>query len=207
MSHRPAAPAGARRRKPWRRRLAIGAWIFSGLCVLGLLGVVLTVTYGLRQPDGAGQARQPCCWAENATPEWVARTMGVQVPETATDRRAGLHSNGQCDVALLAFTVTTPEADRLVRPLRSEGSEMALNRHPEKPGYTRVDGFTHLGLPEPETFVEGMRTGSICPHDAKTPQSESLRLCANVYVHEFQPGTTRIYFWAGSEAPFEKPTA
>ncbi|WP_371617053.1 hypothetical protein [Streptomyces sp. NBC_00454] len=201
MSHRPAPPAGARRRKPWQRRLAIGAWIFSGLCILGFLGTVLTVTYGLRQ--SAGQA---CCWAENATPEWAARTMGVQVPETATDRRAGLHSNVQYDVALLAFTVPTDEADRLLRPLRSEGSEMARNRYPEKPGYTRGDGFTHLGLPEPETFVEGMRMGSVCPRDAKTPQSESLRLCANVYAHEFQPGTTRIYLWASSEAPIPKPT-
>ncbi|MFJ7208330.1 hypothetical protein ACIQWR_32975 [Streptomyces sp. NPDC098789] len=129
------------------------------------------------------------------------------MPDAATDRRAGLHSNAQYDVVLLSFTVPTAEADRFLRPLRREGSEMARNRHPEKPGYTRGDGFTRLGLPEPETFVEGMRTVSVCPRDAKTPQSESLRLCAHAHAHEFRAGTTRIYLSASSDAPLEKPTA
>ncbi|WP_331720568.1 hypothetical protein OG851_42245 (plasmid) [Streptomyces sp. NBC_00161] len=200
----PAAPAGAGRRKPWQRRLAIGAWVFSGLCILGVLGMVLTVIYGLRYPT---EYQEKCCWEQNATPEWVAKTMGLQVPQTATDRRAGLHTNVQYDVALLAFTVPTAEADRLLQPLLREGTQMARNRHPEEPGYTRSDGFTHLGLPEPETLVEGLRITSVCPRDAKTPESGALRLCTKIHAHEFQPGTTRIYLWAGSDAPIEKPPA
>ncbi|MFF4421141.1 hypothetical protein ACFY04_10200 [Streptomyces sp. NPDC001549] len=202
--NRSAAPPGAGRRKPWQRRLAIGAWVFSVLCVLGVLGMLVTVVYEMRQPAEA--ERRKCCWEENATPEWTAGVLGVQVPEAATDRRAGLHSNVQYDAALLAFTVTTAEADRFLQPLLREGAQMARNRHPEEPGYTRSDGFGHLGLPEPETFAEGMRITSVCPREAKTPESGALRLCAKIHAHEFQPGTTRIYLWAGSDASIPKPT-
>ncbi|MCX4958099.1 hypothetical protein [Streptomyces virginiae] len=201
--NRPATAAGTGRRKPWQRRLAIGAGIFVSLCILGVLAMLLTLTYEWGQPaDAEGRA---CCWEENATPEWTAGVLGLRVPETATDRRAGLHSNVQYDVALLTFTVSTAEADRFLQPLLREGAQMARNRHPEEPGYTRSDGFSHLGLPEPETFTEGMRITSVCPREAKSPESEALRLCAEIHAHEFQPGTTRVYIWAGSDAPLQKP--
>ncbi|MFC9297182.1 hypothetical protein ACFTWH_01610 [Streptomyces sp. NPDC057011] len=200
----PAAQAAAGRRKPWQRRLAIGAWAFSGLCILGFLGLVLSGMYWLGHPT---EDQKKCCWEENATPELVAKTMGFQVPETATDRRAGLHTNLQYDAALLAFTVPTAEADRFLQPLLREGTQMARNRHPEEPGYTRRDGFSHLGLPEPETFTEGMRIASACPREAKTPESGAVRMCTEIHAHEFQPGTTRIYLWAGSEAAIGKPPA
>ncbi|KPI10899.1 hypothetical protein OV450_3207 [Actinobacteria bacterium OV450] len=203
--NRSAAPPAAGTRKPWQRRLAVAAWVFTGLCVLGFLGTALTVMYEMRQPAEA--ERRMCCWEENATPEWTAGLLGVHVPETATDRRAGLHSNVQYDAALLAFTVTTAEADRFVQPLRRDGTQMVPNLHPEEPGFTRSDGFTHLGLPEPETFVEGMRSTSVCPREAKTPESGALGLCAEIHTHEFQPGMTRIYLWAGSDAPLDKPPA
>ncbi|MFI0204214.1 MULTISPECIES: hypothetical protein [Streptomyces] len=199
-----AAAAGAGRRKPWQRRLAIGAGIFASLCILGVLAMALTLAYEWGQPAADAEGRA-CCWEENATPEWTAGVLGLRVPETATDRRAGLHSNVQYDAALLTFTVSTAEADRFLQPLLREGAQMARNRHPEEPGYTRSDGFTHLGLPEPETFTEGMRITSVCPHEAKTPESDALGLCANIHAHEFQAGTTRVYIWAGSDAPLQKP--
>ncbi|MEU8432998.1 hypothetical protein AB0F18_08785 [Streptomyces sp. NPDC029216] len=205
MNHPPADPSGTGKRKPWQRRLAIGAWVFSGLCVFGVLGMVLSVMYDVRQP--AEREGRPCCWEENATPEWVAKTMGFQVPETATDRRAGLHTNVQYDVALLAFTVTTAEADRFLKPLQPEGTQFVRNTHPEEPGYTRSDGFGHLGLPEPETFVDGMRIGGFCRGDSRRPEGRAVQFCTNIYAHEFQPGTTRIYLRAGSDTPIEKPPA
>ncbi len=160
------------------------------------------IMYGLREP---AEHQKNCCWEENATPEWAAGVMGLRVPETATDRRAGHHSNLQYEVALLAFAVPTAEVDRFVQPLRREGTQMVPNISPEQPGYTRSDGFSHLGLPEPETFAEGMRSTSICPREAETPESTALRLCAEIHAHEFQPGTTRIYIWASSDASIEKP--
>ncbi|MFG2877786.1 hypothetical protein ACGFYU_22775 [Streptomyces sp. NPDC048337] len=198
----PAAQAGAGGRKPWQRRLAIGAWVFSGLCILGFLGMVLTGMYWFRHPT---EDQKKCCWEQNATPEWVAKEMGFQVPETASDRRAGLHTNLQYDAVLLAFTVTTAEADRFLKPLQPEGTQLVRNTHPREPGYTRRDGFSHLGLPEPETFVDGMRIGGLCRGDAKTPEGQAVQFCTDIYAHEFQPGTTRIYLWAGSDAPIEKP--
>ncbi|MFE5810896.1 hypothetical protein [Streptomyces sp. NPDC056491] len=188
--------------RSWQRRLAVGAWVFTGLCIIGILGMVLMVVYGLRYPT---EDQKNCCWEPNATPEWAARVTGLRVPETATDRRAGLHTNLQYDVALLAFTVPTAEADRFLLPLRREGTQMVRNRHPQAPGYARSDGFSHLGLPEPETFVEGMWITSVCPHEVKTPEGDAVRLCAEIHAHEFQPGTTRIYVWAGSDAPITKP--
>ncbi|MFI1280448.1 hypothetical protein ACH4U5_06710 [Streptomyces sp. NPDC020858] len=178
--------------------------MFSGLCVLGVLGTVLMVMYGLRHPT---EGQKKCCWEQNVTPEWMAKTMGFQVPETATDRRAGLHTNAQYDVALLAFTVTTAEADRFLKPLQPEGTQLVRNAHPKELGYIRSDGFSHLGLPEPETFVDGMRIGGLCRGDTKTPQGQAVQFCTDIYAHEFHPGTTRIYLWAGSDAAIKKPPA
>ncbi|GAA3239661.1 hypothetical protein [Streptomyces lavendulae] len=188
--------------RSWHRRLAIGAWVFTGLCVLGVLGLVLWSMYELTHPT---EEQKNCCWEQNVTPEWMARTMGFQVPETATDRRAGLNSNVQYDVALLTFTVTTAEADRFLKPLQREGTQLVRNTHPEEPGYTRSDGFSHLGLPEPETFVDGMRIGGLCHGDTKTPEGQAVQFCTKIYAHEFQPGTTRIYLWASSDANIDKP--
>ncbi|MFG2971597.1 hypothetical protein ACGFYY_01170 [Streptomyces sp. NPDC048331] len=194
---------GAERRKPWQRRLAIGAGIFVSLCVLGVLTMLVPLAHEWGRPaDAEGRA---CCWEENATPEWTAGALGVRVPEAATDRRAAFHSNVQYDAALLTFTVSTAEADRFLQPLLREGDPMARNRHPYEPGYTRSDGFSHLGLPEPETFTEGMRVTSVCPREAKSPESGALRLCVDIHAHEFRPGTTRVYLWAGSDAPLQKP--
>ncbi|KJY30703.1 hypothetical protein [Streptomyces katrae] len=167
-----------------------------------MLGTVLMVMYGVRYP---GADQKECCWEQDATPEWAASVTGLRVPDTAVDRRAGLHSNMQYDVVLLAFTVRTEEADKFLEPLRRQGTQMAHNRHPEAPGYTRGDGFSHLGLPEPETLVDGMRITSVCPGETKTPESGALRLCAKIQAHEFQPGTTRIYVRADSDATIEKP--
>ncbi|MEU6891551.1 hypothetical protein ABZ934_07070 [Streptomyces sp. NPDC046557] len=82
---------------------------------------------------------------------------------------------------------------------------MSGNRHPEPPGYSRDDAFTHLGLPEPETLVESMRSTSVCPRETKTPEGGSLRLCTKVYAHEFPPGVTRLYLRADSDAPLTEP--
>ncbi|MEU3775966.1 hypothetical protein AB0F11_22655 [Streptomyces sp. NPDC032472] len=203
--NRPAAPAGAgERRSPWQRRLAIGAGVFA---CLSIAGVLLTVLWAMLALRGPAEHDRTCCWEENVTPEWMAKTMGFRIPETATDRRAGLRTNAQYDVALLAFTVPTPEADRFLGPLQPEGTQLVRNTHPKEPGYTRSDGFSHLGLPEPETFVDGMRIGGICRGDAKTPEGKAVQFCTDIYAHEFQPGTTRIYLWAGNQAGIPKPGA
>ncbi|CAL9540914.1 hypothetical protein SUDANB120_04244 [Streptomyces sp. enrichment culture] len=186
-----------------RRRFVLGVWLFTGLCILGVFGAFAVPGYLFFTTE----EQKNCCWVENATPEWTAKAMGFQVPETATDRRSGFHTNIQYDVVLLAFTVTTAEADQFLKPLQPEGTQLIRNTHPEKPGYTRSDGFSHLGLPEPETFVDGMRLGSLCRGDAKTPQGEAVQFCTKIYAHEFQPGTTRIYLWASSDAPLKKPPA
>ncbi|NXY94662.1 hypothetical protein HYE82_09705 [Streptomyces sp. BR123] len=103
--------------------------------------------------------------------------------------------------------MTTTEADRFLKPLQPEGTQMVRNTHPKEPGYTRSDGFSHLGLPEPETFVDGMRIGGLCRGDTKTPEGNAVQFCTDIHAHEFQPGTTRIYLWASSDAPIKPPTA
>ncbi|MEU6863751.1 hypothetical protein ABZ924_10815 [Streptomyces sp. NPDC046876] len=204
MNH-PAAPARVgKQKRSWQRRLAIGAGGLAGVAIVGVLLTVLWAMAALRDPAAYDKA---CCWEENVTPEWMAKTMGFEVPESATDRRAGLKTNAQYDVALLAFTVPTPEADRFLKPLQPEGTQLVRNTHPKDPGYTRSDGFSHLGLPEPETFVDGMRMGAVCRGDAKTPEGQGVQFCTDIYAHEFQRGTTRIYLWAGNEAGITKPPA
>ncbi|MGW0365285.1 hypothetical protein [Streptomyces sp. NPDC002990] len=191
-----------RRRWSWRRRLTVGAVLFVGVGGCLVLVAALLVGYASRE---AGEREEKCCWEENVTPAWMAEAMGVQVPQTATDRRAGFKTGLQYDVGLLSFTVAAQEADRFLQPLRREGSQMRRNITPKKPGYTSPEGFSHLGLPEPETFVEGMRITSVCGRDAHTPASEALKVCVSVHVHEFKPGTTRVYLGTVNEQSIGKP--
>ncbi len=188
----------------WKRRLAVGAGVFAGLCGLGY---AVMLVLGLITWQRLMEHDTKCCWEENATPEWMAGVMGFQVPQAATDRRAGFKTSSQYDVGLLSFTVPTAEADSFLQPLVPPGKKMFPNDKPKAPGYTRSDGFTHLGLPEPETFADGMRVRDVCRGEVETPEAKAVQFCTTIYAHEFQPGTTRIYLWAGMEGDIGKPPA
>ncbi|MER7660911.1 MULTISPECIES: hypothetical protein [unclassified Streptomyces] len=155
------------------------------------------------QADG----EKNCCWESGATAAWIGEQIGIRIPKTASDRRAGYKTGSRHDTGLLAFTLPSPEADgytsRLIRP----GTKMIRNFHPEEKDYRPAAAFAHLELPEPETFVEGLRRVSLCPDDLTTPEGQYLRRCIDLFAHEFRPGSTRIYVRSTIEPGLTPPPA
>ncbi|MFF3837590.1 hypothetical protein [Streptomyces sp. NPDC001930] len=109
------------------------------------------------------------------------------------------------DTGLLSFTLPTREAKEYLAPLTPEGARMIRNAEPEPAGHRPAAGFTHLGLPEPETLVDGMLTGGFCPDNVDSPDAEHLAHCVKVFSHEYAPGTTRIHLRSTIEPGLTPP--
>ncbi|MFF0744051.1 hypothetical protein ACFYVL_27010 [Streptomyces sp. NPDC004111] len=199
---RPRAPGGRR----WTLRRHVLTWL-GVLCLIGALGIgALSLVFEWAGSEIDAQEKN-CCWEEGATPAWVGEELGVRPPEAATDRRAGYKAGQRLDTGLLVFTLPTRDAtgyvDRLV-----EGSPKTFpNDRPQKKDYSPADGFAHLGLPEPETLTEGMRTARACPDGLRTPEGKYLQRCVTLFLHEFAPGSTRLYFRATMEPAATPPPA
>lgn len=84
---------------------------------------------------------------------------------------------------------------------------MIDNSHPKAKDYRPAAAFGHLALPEPETFVQGLRKTSLCPDDLTTPEGKYLQRCVDLFAHEFTPGTTRIYVRSTIEPSVTPPPA
>lgn len=190
-----------------RRRLPVVAVVALVLlvCVAAAIGVVAHVADDVS--SDLSDQEMTCCWEDGATPAWMSGQMGIRIPGAASDRRAGYKAGQRHDTGLLSFVLPSQEAgaytDRLVR----EDTEMLGNFHPEKQDYRPAAAFAHLGLAEPETFVQGLRTTSLCPDELTTPEGKYLQLCVDLFAHEFKPGTTRIYVRSTIEPSVTPPPA
>ncbi|MEV4332014.1 hypothetical protein AB0K02_16030 [Streptomyces sp. NPDC049597] len=168
-----------------------------------IVGAVLIVVAGTivggitliadRTSSNQAEKDRVCCWQDGVTPDWMSEEIGIQIPQKASDRRAGYKTGSRYDTGLLVFTLPTRDADEYTSRLIREGTRMIRNFHPEKKGFRPADGFTQLDLPEPETLVEGLRKISVCPDNLETPEGKHLRRCVDLFAHEFEPGSTRIY--------------
>lgn len=147
-------------------------------------------------------------WAEGITPAWMAEHMKFDVPATAQSARAAYHVQSQFDTGVLAFTLTRAEAEAYLK--KNPPSHKLLTPEAADPG-TKLRDFAQLGLPEPETFKDGMRYGDICPGGPiDDPYGLDSRNCASLYVHDYAPDRTRIYLRAHFEpgiSPLPKPHA
>ncbi|MEU8619832.1 hypothetical protein [Streptomyces sp. NPDC048623] len=162
----------------------IGAVVAGGL----LLG-------GCGDPDrgvDSGESRvKDGRWAEGVTPAWMAEHMKIDVPATAKTAQAAYHVQSQFDTGLLTFTLTRAEAEDYLKKNPPEG--MWLTPEKADPD-TRYRDFTQLGLPEPETFKDGMRYGTVCAGDpVDDPYGTQDGACVKLYAHEYAPDRTRIY--------------
>ncbi len=205
-----ASAVGAGRRP--RRRVAGAA---AGALVIG--GAVAAVAWLLGGPDGAGagdrltEQAAGARWAEGITPEWMSERMGLGIPATARSPQAAYEVTSRFDTGLLTFTLTSPEAEAYLKENPPEGRWL-------EPASAQADvtphDFAHLGLPEPETFDEGMRYGDVCPGPAETAGEPGIddvsdRRCVSLYAHEYAPKRTRIYLRAHFDpgvSPLPAPT-
>ncbi|MGK5631458.1 hypothetical protein [Streptomyces sp. URMC 123] len=133
-----------------------------------------------------------CCWREGVTFAWMREVIGVQVPDSATDRRAAYKTSSMYDTGLLVFTLPSAEAERYLVALNPSGEVTLPNKKPKKKGYKRADTFEKLGLAEPETIPEA-RLGGFCHGDLHTPEGKGAHYCTKLFAHEYTPGSTRIY--------------
>ncbi|MFE6911857.1 hypothetical protein [Streptomyces erythrochromogenes] len=167
------------RRGRWRPVLVCGLVLAGGL-VSGCSG---TVQGGAPAAErSSGQLTQ---WVEGATVESVSQTLGVQLPEAATEAKAAHLQGLQDDGLILAFVLPTADVDAFVGrlkpelPLRLREQPLVLSTNPTTP-------FSHLGLPEPELLAQ-VREGQVC-----APCEEDLNWL-QVAVARVDDRTSRVY--------------
>jgi hypothetical protein len=188
-------------------------WLVAGVVAgaLVLSGAVTAVGWLLDGSDGAGdrvtEQAADVRWAEGITPKWMSERMGLGIPATARSPQAAYEVTSRFDTGLLSFTLTRSEADSYLAEHPPDGKWL-------EPTSVQADvtshDFAHLGLPEPETFEDGMRYGDVCPGSAETAGESggsgvsdayglSDKRCVSLYAHDYAPGRTRIYLRAHFE--------
>ncbi|MFH9609648.1 hypothetical protein [Streptomyces sp. NPDC017448] len=190
-----------------RRRVPAAVVVVAGLlaCVATAIGVVSWVADDVSS-DLTDQ-EMTCCWEEGATPAWMSDQLGIRIPEGASDRRSGYKTGRRYDTALLAFVLPSEDAERYTGRLIRSGTEMIGNSRPEEKDYRPAAAFGHLGLPEPETLVQGLRKAGLCPDGLASPEGKYLQRCVDLFAHAFTPGTTRIYVRSTIEPSITPPPA
>ncbi|MEU9576768.1 hypothetical protein [Streptomyces chilikensis] len=153
-------------------------------------------------------------WAKGITPEWMSEQMGMEgVPAAARSPQAAYRITPRYDTGLLTFTLTRSEAQRYLENHPPEGKWLRPTPG-QAEGTTGEEHFAHFGLPEPESFEEGVRYGYVCPradgaggepdssgadenwpgtsdeYDVEEPSDER---CVTLHAHEYAPDRTRIY--------------
>ncbi|MEV7792113.1 hypothetical protein [Streptomyces sp. NPDC087512] len=172
--------------------------------MLLLSGAVVAAGWLLDGPDDAGSGDRlekgaaDTRWAEGITPEWMSERMGLDIPATAQSPQAAYEVTSRFDTGLLTFTLTRSEAEAYLEAHPPEG--MWLEPTSAQADVTPHD-FAHFGLPEPETFTDGMRYGYVCPGSAEATEEpdasgvygSSDKPCVSLYAHEYTSKRTRIY--------------
>ncbi|WP_328862148.1 hypothetical protein [Streptomyces sp. NBC_00306] len=169
--------------------------LISGTAVMVVMAAVVSgiLFSGSDVSVGRAEKADACCWREGVTPAALSELIGIRIPEPATDRRAGHKIGERDDTGVLAFTLPTDDADAYTSRLFRKGTQMVGNLHPQDQDFRPPGGFAHLGLPEPETLVEGLTQGSECPDELTTPEGRHLKTCIDLFAHELGAGVTRIY--------------
>ncbi len=166
-AHQPPEPSSGGSGGPARRRWILASVAAGALALVGTVAALLLTdendeyTYGRVKETGPGIGR-----AEGVTPAWMSGRMGLDIPATAESAQAAYEGTARFDTGLLTFTLTHAEA------------EAYLSEHPPQGKWLEpteawtgapADDFTHLGLPEPETFRKDIRYGNVCPGTLRRP--------------------------------------
>ncbi|MER6202269.1 hypothetical protein ABT234_33495 [Streptomyces sp. NPDC001586] len=171
----------------------------------GVIAILLGVA-GCTGPAGSGDGTGPTSgsgWAAGITPEWMSRQMGLPVPSTAGSPEAAYESTSRYDTGLLTFTLTRAEADTYLKENPPTGKLL----EPTAAAAVPPHDFAHFGLPEPETFKDGLRYGDVCPGSntggptalpSGVPEAydTSEKRCVLLYLHAYAPDRTRVYLRA-----------
>ncbi|OSC73876.1 hypothetical protein B5180_15880 [Streptomyces sp. BF-3] len=212
----PESPSGGDGRPGGRR------WILASVAAGALVLVGAAVVAGLLLIDEDGESTSGRVketgpgigWAEGITPAWMSGHMGLDIPATAKSAQAAYEGTSRFDTGILTFTLTRAEAETYLSEHPPQGKWLEPT---EAQAGAPAHDFTHLGLPEPESFKKGIRYGSVCPGSPKATKSPepsgapdmpygmedgydtSDERCVSLYAHEYTPQRTRIYLRAHFE--------
>ncbi|MET8841813.1 hypothetical protein ABZW67_17165 [Streptomyces rubiginosohelvolus] len=202
---------------PGRRRwilasVAAGALVLFGAAVVAVL---FLMDEGGESTSGRVKETGPGIgWAEGVTPAWMSGHMGLGIPATAESAQAAYEGTSRFDTGILTFTLTRAEAEAYLSEHPPQGTW--LEPAEAQDGVPAHD-FTHLGLPEPETFTKGIRYGYVCPGSPEAAESPepsgapdmpygmedgydtSDEQCVHLHAHAYTPQRTRIYLRAHFE--------
>ncbi|MEV8065459.1 hypothetical protein AB0P32_04810 [Streptomyces sp. NPDC085995] len=150
---------------------------------------------GAGDGDPAASRGADTRWAEGVTPAWVSGHMGLDVPVTARSVQAAYKVTSRFDTGLLTFTLTRSEAAAYLKKHPPSGKWLTPTA--AQTG-TAPSDFAHFGLPEPESFQDGMLYGDVCPGApddalATDPYDTSDENCTSLYAYDYAPDRTRIY--------------
>ncbi|MFH8882059.1 hypothetical protein [Streptomyces californicus] len=189
-----------------------GAGSRQGRPTAGLVVLDDENTYGHVKETGPGAGL-----AEGVTPAWMSGHLGLALPVTAKSPQAAYEGTLRFDTGLLTFTLTHSGAEAYLSENPSRGTWL---EPPSAPADVPAHDFTHLGLPEPETFTKGVRYGYVCPGVTNSTESTesagpsgapdmpygmeggydtSDERCVHLYAHTYSPHRTRIYLRAHFE--------
>ncbi|MBZ9597399.1 hypothetical protein NRK68_19555 [Streptomyces yangpuensis] len=163
----------------WRPVLVCGLVLAGGL-VSGCSGAARSGVPAAER--SSGQLSQ---WVDGATVESVAKTLGVRLPETATEAKAAHLQGVQDDGLILAFVLPTADVDAFVDALKPE-RPLGLRQQPLAHSTNPTTPFSHLGLPEPDLLAP-VREGQVC-----APCAEDLNWL-RVAVAPVDDRTSRVY--------------
>ncbi|MYS15819.1 hypothetical protein [Streptomyces sp. SID4982] len=183
------APEG-KRRPPGVRRMLVGLGVVFTVVAGGVGAVALL---GDRAVSETAVKEKNCCWEKGVTPAGLSDRIGIRIPAEATDRKAAVKTNSRYSTGLLAFTLPEDTASGYLSRMVPEDTEMIANIAPKPDAYKGDAPFTHLVLTEPETITSKLRKTALCPEDTETSEGKYLRGCVDIYAHDFEPGSTRIY--------------
>ncbi|MEU5170136.1 hypothetical protein [Streptomyces mutomycini] len=200
------ATTGGEPKPPLRLSVALG--IVALVFLVGAAAVAGVLWWATNRAESELMDQEMnCCWEDGATPPWVSDQMGIRIPAAASDRRAGYKVGQRFDTGLLSFVLPSTSAETYTQQLLQEGTKLVPNLKPERKDFRPAARFAHLGLVEPETLVQGLTRGGVCPDELSTPEGKYLQRCIDLFAHEFKPGTTRIYVRSTIEPSVTPPPA
>ncbi|MEU7033482.1 hypothetical protein ABZ958_07335 [Streptomyces sp. NPDC046237] len=183
------APEANRRPKGVRRLLVV-----LGVALTAVIGGFAAVALlGDRAVSETAAKEKNCCWEKGVTSAGLSERIGIRIPEGASDSKAAVKTNSRYETGILAFTLPEDAANRYLSRMVPEDTRMIANIAPKHDAYKGDAPFTHLELTEPETITSNLGKTALCPEDTATPEGKHLRSCVDLYAHEFEPGSTRIY--------------
>jgi hypothetical protein len=144
MDNSSEGPAEDRPTRRRRRPIVLTVLLTLIACAAAAVGVVSWTSE--RVSSDLTDQEMTCCWEDGATPAWMSAQIGIRIPETASDHRAGYKVGQRYDTGLLSFVLRSDEAAAYTGRLIREGTRMSGNLHPEEQGYRPAAAFQHLGL-------------------------------------------------------------